>query len=222
MSNFIQFGCGLSAPEGWHNFDVSPRLTLERLPLMGGLMRGAGVALFPPAVRKGNIVAGLPVPPQSADGVYCSHVLEHLARADVERALNNTFAMLKPGGVFRLVVPDLGWRAERFVTERAAGRVDAADRFMSAALLGQRHAPVGAVARLRQAFGNSAHLWMYDEAQLTALLEAAGFIAIRRAVLGDVADPHLAEAFAKVEAQDRFVDEGYAELALHAERPDHG
>lgn len=42
---FVQYGCGLAAPDGWINFDASPRLRFERLP-----GAGAGVRLdFVPA-----------------------------------------------------------------------------------------------------------------------------------------------------------------------------
>ncbi|MCI5142460.1 MAG: methyltransferase type 11, partial [Candidatus Electrothrix sp. ATG1] len=30
---FIHYGCGLSAPESWLNFDASPTLRLQRIPL---------------------------------------------------------------------------------------------------------------------------------------------------------------------------------------------
>jgi predicted SAM-dependent methyltransferase len=66
-----------------------------------------GPVVFPPNVRYGDIVKGLPVHAGSAAGVYASHVLEHLALDDLRTALRNTSAMLQAGGVFRLVVPDL-------------------------------------------------------------------------------------------------------------------
>jgi hypothetical protein len=31
----VQFGCGWSVSENWHNFDASPTLRFERLPLVG-------------------------------------------------------------------------------------------------------------------------------------------------------------------------------------------
>jgi SAM-dependent methyltransferase len=108
---YVQYGAGLCAPSRWVNFDSSPRLWVERFPVIG---RFAG-RLFPLNVRFGNIVSGLPIPVGAADGVYASHVLEHLSRADFETAIRNTFQMLKPGGIFRLIVPDLEIRAAMYL-----------------------------------------------------------------------------------------------------------
>lgn len=91
MGSYVQYGCGLSAPERWVNFDSSPRLRFERLPGVSAMTSLAGYRLFPASVRYGDIVSGLPMPDGSADGVYSSHVLEHLARNDVKAALANTF-----------------------------------------------------------------------------------------------------------------------------------
>src|SRR5687767_6441655 len=104
---YVQFGCGLSAPDGWLNFDSSPTLRAQRLPLIGSAIARASDTRFPEAVRYGDIVTGLPVADGSCKGVYASHVLEHLALEDMRTALRNTWKILEPGGVFRLVVPDL-------------------------------------------------------------------------------------------------------------------
>ena len=37
---YVQYGCGLSAPDDWINFDASPNLWLERLTLVGRLYSG--------------------------------------------------------------------------------------------------------------------------------------------------------------------------------------
>ena len=71
--------------------------------------------MFPPNVKLGDIVRGLPVADRTASGVYCSHVLEHLARDDLPVALQNTYKILMPGASFRLVVPDLHWRVSQYL-----------------------------------------------------------------------------------------------------------
>lgn len=210
---YVQYGCGLSCPDGWQNFDASPRLWIENSP---GLTAIFGKRrLFPKAVRYGDIVSGLPIKTGSARGVYCSHVLEHIDRANVVGAVLNTFQMLKPGGIFRLVVPDLAWRAENYVAAHKRGNTDAADLFMQSCHLGRKSPASGLIGRLRRVFGNSDHRWMYDEAAMTGLLAAAGFTGIRRCSFGDAEDP----AFALVEDEGRFVDNGHTELALEARKP---
>jgi hypothetical protein len=213
---YIQYGCGLCAPDGWLNFDASPRLKIERIPgLRFAVQRTAGL-LFPSNVRSGDIVAGLPVPDGAARGVYCSHVLEHLRRDDLPIALRNTFRMLAPGGLFRLVVPDLQWRALRYVQAAERGDPGAADALMASCALGRRSRAGTLLSKLRERVSRNEHLWMYDFAALKSLLEQAGFGRVRRCAFGDGDDP----MFARVEDRDRFFEAGERELAIEAARPD--
>jgi SAM-dependent methyltransferase len=212
---YVQYGCGLSAPSGWRNFDASPRLKLERLFLLRTLIDQTLGLLFPANVSVGDIVRGLPLADASARAAYCSHVLEHLPRDEVPAALRNTFRILMPGGLFRLVVPDLQWRGAQYVSAAACGDAGAADRFVDGCLLGMRQRPATLMSRLRHQFGMSSHLWMYDFASLKALLEQAGFTGVRRAQFGDHEDP----MFAQVEDEARFFESEQSELAIQAERP---
>jgi SAM-dependent methyltransferase len=212
---YVQYGCGLCAPEGWINFDASPRLRIERAYGLRTVLRAAVGHAFPPNVRPGDIVRGLPVADGSAQAAYCSHVLEHLPRDDVTAALRNTFRLLRPGGVFRLVVPDLQWRAARYVEAASGADPAAADGLIDSCLLGTRSNPRTPVDWLRKQLGRSAHLWMYDFAALERLLAEAGFAQIRRCTLGDGDDP----MFLLVEQADRFYEAGEAELSIQAVCP---
>lgn len=51
----------------------------------------------------------------SAYAAYCSHTIEHIDDLSVQRLLNEIFRLLKPGGVVRIVTPDiqLQYRAYR-------------------------------------------------------------------------------------------------------------
>ena len=154
--SYIQYGCGLCAPDGWMNFDGSPTLRLQRLPLLGLMVRKVR---FPKNVLYGDIVAGLPVKDQSAKAVYCSHVLEHLALADFRTAVRNTFRMLAPGGQFRMVLPDLEYVLRRYFEDTQPG---AALRFMKESLFGQETRPRTIRAFLSSWLGNADHRWMWD------------------------------------------------------------
>lgn len=206
-ASYLQYGCGWSAPSGWLNFDASPTLRLERIPLLGRL-HIVNEERFPASVQVGDIVHGLPVPPSSFQGIYCSHVLEHLALEDCRAALRNTFRYLSPGGTFRLVVPDLRQIAREYVADPGP---EAALRFMTAAGIGVVARPRSLSGRVRALLGNSAHLWMWDEASLRAELEAVGFVDVRRATMGDAED----QSFRAVERPDRF----QAAVAMEARRP---
>lgn len=197
MSNlYVQYGCGFSAPTGWVNFDGSPTLRFERILGVGRLYT-RNAARFPANVRYGDIVTGLPLKPDSCVGIYCSHVLEHLALEDLSFALSNTFSYLKKGGTFRLVLPDLEQLAREYI---ASDSPAAAHHFMESACLGQTRRTRGLSGLLGSWLGNSAHLWMWDEKTMTEALRQHGFSAIRRCSFGDAADLK----FREVEEEVRF------------------
>lgn len=133
----------------------------------------------------------------------------------VVKALANTCSLLKPGGIFRLVVPDLAWRARKFLDAHERGDPNAADEFMRTTYLGKATPMSGVVGRIQHMYGNSAHRWMYDFGLMERLLREAGFVDIRRCKFGDALDP----MFAMVEDEGRFYDSGHEELAIEAQRP---
>jgi hypothetical protein len=196
MPLYAQFGCGLSAPPSWRNFDCSPSLRLQRVPLVGRLFRRAPYPAWPAHVEYGDIVVGLPLSARSVEGMYCSHVLEHLALEDFRVALRRVRVYLRDGGAFRLVVPDLERIAAEYLRDRRG-----AHWFLHEAHLGQPTRARGPAQFVRAWLGNSAHLWMWDYGQLAEELEHAGFTEIRRAEFGDSADPR----FAEVEEKSRWI-----------------
>src|SRR5580700_2992016 len=113
--SYVQFGCGTSAPEGWDNFDAGPVFWLQKYLFFKPVFRRKGYPIYPvKAIKFADVVAGLPVRPRSADGVYCSHVLEHLTLDEFRAAIRNVFTYLQPGGIFRMVVPDLEFLVRRY------------------------------------------------------------------------------------------------------------
>lgn len=198
MNNYqyVQYGCGFSAPPGWLNYDASPTLRFERLPIIGGLYT-RNKTRFPESVRYGDIVSGLPISKGSSDGIYCSHVLEHLSLNDFRTALKNTHEYLRPGGVFRLVLPDLEYCLEQYLNNKSS---DSALLFMRETYLGHENRTKGFMGFIIAWLGNSQHLWMWDYKSIALELKNAGFVDIRRASLGDSADP----MFQEVEDKSRW------------------
>ena len=195
-SPHVQYGCGWHAPEAWLNFDASPTLRVERTPILR-ILSVRNPEPFPANVRYGDIVAGLPIADGSCELLYCSHVLEHLSLDDFTVALSNSFTIMAPGAVWRMVLPDLRLEAERYLADAEPA---AAEAFMRATGLGVAQRPRRIADRLRQALGHSRHLWMWDFESLSARLDAAGFCEIRRAVLGD----SMHDEFAVVEDRARW------------------
>ena len=173
---------------------------MQRAPVVGGALRGAfKLPSFPAYVEYGDIVKGLPIEDASCELLYSSHVLEHLALEDLRRALRNTRRYLQSGGAFRLVVPDLERLARDYLASTDA---EACLRFMNEARLGSREKSTGWMQVVRQRYGSSAHLWMWDYKGLAAELERAGFAGIRRAQFGDARDSR----YRDVEIAERWND----------------
>lgn len=193
---YVQYGCGFSAPKNWRNFDASPSLRFERLPVVGRLY-SKNTNRFPRDVEYGDIVKGLPLAPGSCAAVYASHVLEHLSLGDFRIALRNTFDLLQPGGMFRLVVPDLEALAKRYLNSTDS---DAALAFMKETSLGLENRSRSLSGFVRSWLGNSSHLWMWDLKSLTSELSEVGFVGIRKCNLGDE------EIFKEAEDCSRFED----------------
>ena len=193
----IQFGSGLHGPAAWQNFDASPSLRLSRVPLVGSVFASAlKLPKFEPSVRYGDVVEGLPVPASAAQLVYSSHVLEHLSKEDCISALSEVHRILRPGGYFRSVLPDLRQEVAAYVNSNS---VDPASEFMERSLLGRPSRPRG-LGIIKSVFGNSAHLWAWDFPSMRHRLQVAGFVEIREAKFGDSTE----SAFQQVESRERW------------------
>jgi SAM-dependent methyltransferase len=194
---YVQYGSGWCAPASWRNFDASPTLRFERIPLIGRLYT-KNAARFPKNVEYGDIVKGLPIEAESCKAIYCSHVLEHLSLEDFRVALRNTYRSLRRDGLFRFVMPDLEKYVDRYMQSEDP---NAAITFMLTSGLGWKSRPRG-IAGVLSSLGNSRHLWMWDYKSTLAELEGAGFKRIRRATFGDCSDTR----FREVEEESRWKD----------------
>ena len=187
-NNAIHYGCGFVAPSEWANFDASPTLVFEKIPIIGQLYTRKSVhkqSRFPKNVRYGDIVKGLPVKPGTAEVVYCSHVLEHLAYYECLKALENTYVMLKKGGTFRFVLPDLKGLVETYINTNDH---TAAVNFMKISGLCMEKRPTGLKSFIFEWLSNSKHLWLWDYNAMKKACEDAGFSQVRRAYFGDYSE----------------------------------
>lgn len=75
---YVQFAAGNEAIDGWVNFDSSPKLLIQKVPIIGLLLRKRLNCVFDKEIKCGNIVRGLPLRIESVDGMFCLHVLEYL------------------------------------------------------------------------------------------------------------------------------------------------
>lgn len=197
---YVQYGCGLSCPEDWINFDSSPTLRIQRNFLLNLLLNKHLNVLFPKKVRYGDIVKGLKIKDNSCDGIYCSHILEHLSYVDLLKSIKNTYNMLKFGGVFRMVVPDMEYYCREYLSSIEKEDPDACIRLMQDTLLGKKERKKSISQLIQSYFGNSEHLWMWDYLSIRNELLKAGFKEIRRCKFNDSKD----KMFLLVEDTDRF------------------
>lgn len=191
-SDYIQFGCGTCAPLGWRNFDAGPAFWLQKyLPILKSLTIRKGFPEYPVQnIVYADIIAGLPVQRGSANGVYCSHVLEHLTLSEFRTSIRNVFGYLQPGGRFRLVVPDFENLIKQYNSDSSP---EAASNLLKASHLGEIEAKRGMLSLPQVLFGRSRHLWMWDYKGIAYELKEAGFAGIRRAFFNDSEDKRFSE-----------------------------
>ncbi len=198
---YVHYGCGQCAPVEWKNFDASPTLQIQKLPIIGRLMNGRLGQVFDRNARYGDITRGLPgIKDNSVNGAYCSHVLEHMSLEDFRKALANTYKMLKPGGTFRMVMPDLKVLVDDYIADKQKGDPEASIRFIKRTIMGMDTRPQTISGKARQAFGYLGHLWLWDDESAINEFEKAGFKNIRKIEFNDSEDP----MFKLVENRKRF------------------
>ena len=125
---------------------------------------------------------------------------QYRSRADCIRALRNTYRLLRPGGIFRLVVPDLEAAARDYLESLQKWCPDANERFMESTALGRRTRPRGIGGLLHMWLNSSTHLWMWDGPSMMRTLEAQGFRDVRRCTFNDSED----RMFSRIEDPLRF------------------
>lgn len=179
MKTYVQYGCGNEAVEGWINYDASPTLRIQKIPIIGSFLRSRLNVIFDDDIIYGDIVAGLPHKDESVDAIFCSHVLEHLSLSDFHVALINTHRILKRGGVFRCIVPDLELDINDYMRSIGSSlpemRAMASVNLLHNSRLGQKSRGCSVVSKLHEMYGNSGHRWMWDQYSLPYALEEHGF-----------------------------------------------
>lgn len=83
---YLNLGCGNRYRSDWINIDFVSTGT---------------------SVKAHNLRSGIPLPDDSVDLVYCSHLLEHFSKREAPVFLAECQRVLRRRGIFRVVVPDL-------------------------------------------------------------------------------------------------------------------
>jgi predicted SAM-dependent methyltransferase len=193
MANKIRLnlGCGQVRPQGWINTDSSLNSLIQQVPVLGKLVarRYSKVTYQSGNARYMNLNRPWAFADNSVDVVYASHLFEHLKADSARLFLREAYRTLKPGGVLRLVMPDLYKHALTYVNRYEAGEQEAYRDFLWALNLHRDNAyPPGhflenLLGRL-QGWPHQ-HKFMYDPYLLTKMMQENGFEAIESGAFGE-------------------------------------
>ena len=136
----LHLGCGAIIIPGWLNYDLEPG--------PGGMRR--------------DLTQPFPVASDSVDFIFNEHFLEHIPRPAGVGFLRECRRVLKPGGVLRVVTPDLGHLVEAWQCAEVI-----------------KIPGVWEPITVCQMFNEGMRLWghqfVYDFQELASTLRAAGF-----------------------------------------------
>jgi SAM-dependent methyltransferase len=198
----LNLGCGAKTSDRSDvvNIDWSIYLRIRSNWLLSRLARIAitgerrhRLDSLPKSIVVHDLSRGIPYPTNSADAVYHSHFLEHLDRHTARGFLGEVLRVLKPGGIQRIVVPDMEANCRSYLAHLDAcvaggGNRSAHDDYMGLLIEQSVRKEADGTSRqgpLRRKIENlvlgdarargETHQWMYDRVNLTALLEELGY-----------------------------------------------
>ena len=213
----LHLGCGLNTPDGWINLDGSWNARLAKYStlrkLAGTLHLVSATALdvsWNRDITVHDVRKPLPFPDQSLDAIYSSHLLEHLYFEEAKRLLKECYRVLRPGGVLRIVVPDLRAIVLEYLGQQSIGVApevsnasSPADRLNQRLLLRSSQPPSGGILyRIYTSLMDfHSHKWLYDVDSLCWRFNEAGFIEIEQKL------PHVSriEGIVGIEQTDRIL-----------------
>lgn len=190
----LHVGCGDNELAGWLNTELYPR----------------GNQVYLDATRR------FPFEDAVFRFVYAEHMIEHISLRDAGAMLSECFRVMAPGGVIRIVTPDL-MALKRLLDAPLTPTLDAYLRYSLDAY--KIHAPaadgVYVFNHFMRAWG---HQFIHAESSLRRLLVAAGFDDIQPTSLNDSSHPEL-RGWAKSER----MPDGFLEMesfVLEGRKPD--
>lgn len=200
----LNLGCGAHTPEGWVNVDYALGARIAKIPGFRALNRRLRVLRldWDPDIRLHDLGKPFPWDDDSVDVVYSSHTLEHLDRQAGRHFLGESFRVLRPGGLVRIVVPDLRAIVESYLQ----GEVSAPD-FVDRLQAGYVFPEDGFLKRKLAPFFRYPHRCMYDAPSLLRILDEIGFDARSRGAFdSDIPDIDVIELEGRT--QDAVIVEG--------------
>jgi SAM-dependent methyltransferase len=199
----LHLGCGMIAPPTWLNVDGSWNARLQQHPRALKALGAVGVLPkrfvdmpWAQNVFIHNLSKPLPWDDGQFEAVYASHLLEHLTWGDARSLLLEARRVLAPGGVCRIVVPDLAYLIGEYEARDvepnpgffpADAAISNADAFvLNMGFKSPLPRPGGLPMRIYETlFDFHHHKWLYDEESLATQMSAAGFVDVGRREFDD-------------------------------------
>jgi len=149
----VNLGCGPRGLKGWLNVDMARALHIDIV---------------------WNATHGLPFAAESCTAILNEHMIEHIAKEDAEKLLQECWRVLQPGGVLRISTPD----AELYLRSYLGD-----GEFLNHPSFEQKaDTRMDRINMMMREYGQ--HLWIYDAESLSRLLTKAGFASVVRQSFG--------------------------------------
>jgi predicted SAM-dependent methyltransferase len=154
-----------------------------------------------------DLVEGIPAADNSLDVVYHSHMLEHLSYAEGIEFIAACYRVLKPGGILRVLVPDL----ELWINNYVQNNTFFFDEYRRGGLNDDKALYPTKGSVFMGMLHNHGHKCGYDFDTLKSVLERAGFGRIRRTMVqdSDLADIATVEPYFPLKALETLCVECY-------------
>jgi predicted SAM-dependent methyltransferase len=199
MTRF-HLGCGTIFLRNWLNIGLWDHLEMGRLYSNPNQIEGTILLNY-------DLVNGIPAENDSLDAVYHSHMLEHLTFTEGLAFLQNCYEALKPGGIHRILVPDLEAFSKAYVSNDSL----LLDKYREAVLNDQPEIYQTKAAVFMGMLHNHGHKCGYDWETLEWALKRAGFVRITRKLFqeSDLPDIKEIEEYSPLRALESLCVECY-------------
>lgn len=174
----LNLGSGPRNVEGYLCIDKSPRLLLSKIPLSNFFMSifGKKYEFNWDREIKYKDVRRLKFAENSISFIYSSHLLEHLYLYEAKKLLENSFRILKPGGVLRLALPDYHDFISQYILNSSIDPVGAYFTFESSLLSWPLERQKFSEKLISNFFGKlHVHKWHPTSFVVTSFLHEIGF-----------------------------------------------
>ena len=163
----LQLGCGAFPIDGWLNTDLSMKLCKNGIEYLD---------------------AGKPFPiiSNSFDYIYSEHLIEHLKYSEAKNMVNESYRVLKDGGVLRISTPDL-----KFLLDLYLNPENELNRSYMESESNRYNIPPFPAFIISHFHIDWGHKIIYDEESLTYILKCAGFKNIKKCEVGKSEHEHL-------------------------------